>query len=148
MNTIRSAYGELGLELAAQNRKPEAIKVLNKADSMLNQANFAYGMTSRGNMHNRNSLMFLQACLVAGDSTLTAKVAGSLKTDLQQQMRYYNSLSGTNADNMSEEKRMAEYCLRSVDELQAAYNPKIQIPGKVMASSDSGNTGKQKPKKK
>ena len=148
LNTIRSAYGELGLELAAQNRKPEAIKVLNKADSMLNQANFAYGMTSRGNMHNRNSLMFLQACLVAGDSVLTAKVAGSLKTDLQQQMRYYNSLSGTNADNMSEEKRMAEYCLRSVDELQAAYNPKIQIPGKVMASSDTGNTEKAKPKKK
>lgn len=148
LNTIRSAYGELGLELAAQNRKPEAIKVLNKADSMLNQSNFAYGMTSRGNMHNRNSLMFLQACLVAGDSVLTAKVAGSLKTDLQQQMRYYNSLSGTNADNMSEEKRMAEYCLRSVDELQAAYNPKIQIPGKVMASSDTGNTEKAKPKKK
>ena len=143
LNTIRTAYAELALDLAGQDRKAEAKKVLEKADKMLDQSNFAYGMASRGNQHNRNSLMFLEACYMAGDSALVQKVTNSVKTDLMQQMRFYNSLSGTNADNMGEEKRMAENYLRTIEQMQTAYNPRIQVPGKLMQPADSGKKAKK-----
>jgi hypothetical protein len=143
LNTIRTAYAELALDLAGQDRKAEAKKVLEKADKMLDQSNFAYGMASRGNQHNRNSLMFLEACYMAGDSALVQKVTNSVKTDLLQQMRFYNSLSGNNADNMGEEKRMTENYLRTIEQMQTAYNPRIQVPGKLMQPADSGKKAKK-----
>jgi len=138
LNSIRTAYSELAMDLAAKNRKEEARKVLEKADKMLERAgNFDYGMTSRGNQHNRNSLLFLQACYMADDTTLANKVASSVKKDLQQQVRYYNSLGAQSAENMADEKRMAENYLQGLDQLQSVYNPRIQIPGKMMAPRDS-----------
>lgn len=138
LNSIRTAYSELAMDLAAKNRKEEARKVLEKADKMLESAgNFDYGMTSRGNQHNRNSLLFLQACYMADDTTLANKVASSVKKDLQQQVRYYNSLGTKSAENMADEKRMAENYLQGLDQLQSVYNPRIQIPGKMMAPRDS-----------
>lgn len=138
LNSIRTAYTELAMDLAAKNRKEEARKVLEKADTMLERAgNFDYGMTSRGNQHNRNSLLFLQACYMAEDTTLANKVAASVKKDLQQQVRYYNSLGSQRAENMADEKRMAENYLQGLDQLQSVYNPRIQIPGKLMAPRDS-----------
>lgn len=142
LNTIRTAYSELAMDLAAKNRKEEARKVLEKADKMLeNAGNFDYGMTSRGNQHNRNSLLFLQACYMADDTTLANKVAASVKKDLQQQVRYYNSLGAQRAENMADEKRMAENYLQGLDQLQSVYNPRIQIPGKMMAPRDSAAPG-------
>lgn len=139
LNTIRTAYAELAMDLAAKNRKEEAKQVLERADKMLNKDNFDYGMTSRGNMHNRNSLLFLEACYMAGDSALAKKVSASVKNDLNQQIRYYNSLSGSMAEGMSEEKRAAESYIKTMEQMQAVYNPdtRIQIPGKLMAPKDS-----------
>jgi hypothetical protein len=58
-------------------------------------------MTSnRGNQHNRISMSFLLAAYQAGDQLLAQKVATSLRKDLTQQMRYYNSLG----DNMTNEQ--------------------------------------------
>lgn len=146
LNTIRTAYAELAMDLAAKNRKEEAKQVLEKADKMLDKGNFFYGMASRGNMHNRNSLLFLEACYMAGDSALASKVAGSIKTDLNQQIRYYNSLSGSMAEGMSEEKRGADNYLKTMEQMQAVYNPRIQIPGKLMAPKDSAATDNNKKK--
>jgi hypothetical protein len=138
LNTIRSTYTDLALDLSSQNRNEEARKVLQKVDKMMDPDNFGYGMTSRGNQHNRNSLIFLQACYLAGDKELAKKVGDALKKDLEQQMRYYNSLSGSKADWMSNERSMAENYLKGLEEMQTVYNPSIQIPGKAMAPSDTG----------
>ncbi|MES2005317.1 MAG: DUF2723 domain-containing protein [Bacteroidota bacterium] len=149
LNTIRTAYSELAMDLASKNRKDEAKKVLEKADKMLDSGgNFDYGMTSRANQHNRNSLLFLEACYMAGDTVLANKVSASVKKDLQQQVRYYNSLTGTNADNMSEEKRAATGYLSMMDQMQSVYNPnpRIQIPGKLMAPKDSAAKDGEKKK--
>jgi hypothetical protein len=122
--TIRTAYGELGSYLADKGRKEDARKVLEKADKMMLQENFPYGMTSRGNQHNRTSLMFLDACYRAGDTLLAAKVEASVKKDLQQQVKYYNSLSGSNADNMAEDKRTAESFLQGIEQMEKMYSAK------------------------
>lgn len=135
LNTIRTAYAELATDLANKGRKEEARKVLNQVDKMMNPANFDYGMTSRANMHNRNSLMFLEACYLAGDTALAQKVSASVKKDLQQQLRYYNALSGAKADNLSDERRIADNYLQALQQMQTMYNPSIQVPGKVMKDS-------------
>ena len=146
LNTIRNAYAELAIDLSAKNRKADARKVLDKADSMMLQENFAYGLASRGNMHNKNSLLFLEACLMADDKALAEKVSASVKKDLQQQVKFCNSLTGDKADQMADEKRMAENYLKGLDQIEAMYNPRIQIPGKMMAA-DSGKPGLIAPKK-
>lgn len=137
LNTIRTAYAELAIDLASKGRKEEARKVLDKADKMIDQGNFGYGMTSRGNMHNRNSLLFLEACYMSEHKTLADKVANAVKTDLQQQVRYYNTLTGEKSDNMGEEKRNAENYIQAMGQMETMYNPRIQIPGKMMAPSDT-----------
>ncbi len=130
LNSIRTAYGELASYLAAKGRKEEARKVLNKVDKSMLEENFAYGMVSRGNTHNRYSLMFLNACYMAEDKALIKKVSESVKKDLQQQIKYYNSLDGQNAENMSEEKRMAESYLQALDQMEKQYTQpaKVAVP--------------------
>jgi hypothetical protein len=134
---IRSAYAELAIDLVAKNRKEEAKTVLNKADKMMHESNFGYGLTSRGNLHNRNSLLFLEACYLAGDQALIQKVSAAVKKDLQQQVNYYNTLSGQKADNMAQEKQTAESYLQTLVQMQAMYNPSVEIPGKVMSKEAS-----------
>jgi hypothetical protein len=38
---------------------------------------------------------------------------------------------------MADEKRMAENFMQALDQMQTVYNPRIQIPGKLMAPRDS-----------
>jgi hypothetical protein len=133
---IRSAYAELAIDLAAKNRKEEAKAVLNKVDKMMHESNFGYGLTSRGNLHNRNSLLFLEACYLAGDQALIQKVSAAVKKDLQQQVNYYNTLSGQKADNMAQEKQTAESYLQTLGQMQTMYNPSVEIPGKVMSKEN------------
>ena len=133
LNGIRSAYAELAIDLASKNRKDDARAVLNKVDKMMLESNFGYGLTSRGNLHNRNSLLFLEACYLAGDKALIQKVSNAVKKDLQQQVNYYNTLSGMKADNMAQEKQTAESYLQALSQMQTMYNPSVEIPGKVMS---------------
>lgn len=138
LNTIRSAYAELAIDLAGKGRKAEAVQVLEKIDKMMDEENFPYGMTSRGNMHNRNSLMFLEACYLADAKELIKKVTASVKKDLQQQVKYYNTLTGMKAEMMDDEKRMTESYIEGMERMHTIYNPAITIPGKLMAPKDSG----------
>jgi len=136
--TIRSSYAELASYLSVRNRKEDARKLLEKADKGMNQANFPYGLVSRGNLHNRTSLMFLEACYRADAKELAAKVYASVRKDLEQQIKYCNTLEGWKADNQAEEKRMAESYLKTMDEMQKSFNAtKVSSPetGKVIDSN-------------
>ncbi len=119
--TIRSAYGELASYLVTKNRKEDARKLLEKADKGMSQENFPYGLVSRGNMHNRTSLLFLESCYRADDKDLANKVYSSVKKDLEQQIKYYNTLDGKKADNMADEKRMAESYLKGLEDMKKSF---------------------------
>ncbi len=138
LNSIRSAYADLAIDLANTGRKEEARKVLEKVDKMMDEDNFSYGMVSRGNMHNRNSIMFLEACYMADAKKLIDKVEKSVNKDLKQQIQYYDSLEGMKAELMADEKRIAEGYLDGLERMKTVYNPAIQIPGKLMAPKTSG----------
>ncbi|HWB94025.1 MAG TPA: hypothetical protein VG605_19360, partial [Puia sp.] len=93
LNSIKFAHAQVAMSLAAAGRKDSARKILEHYDQNVLQSNMPYGMTSnRGNLHDYFSFDFLQACYMAGDSSLAKKVTASLKKDLDQQMRYYKSL--------------------------------------------------------
>ena len=128
LNIIRRANAELALDLAAKNRKEEARTVLEKADKMMLQSNFPYGMVSRGNEHNRLSLAFLEACYRCDDKALAAKVSASVRKDLQQQITFYNGLEGDKADFMQYEKNTAQSMLGNLDELDKAFNKATGTP--------------------
>jgi hypothetical protein len=127
LNSIRQADAQLALDLSFKGRNEDAIKVLEKTDKMMLQQNFPYGMVSRGNEHNRLSMIFLEACYRANDITLANKVLSSIRTDLQQQMKFYNSLTGDKADNMQYEKQNAQQLISELDKLQQYFT--IKQPG-------------------
>jgi hypothetical protein len=101
LNTLRAAHAQLALSLIDAGKKDSARNLLEHFDKNVQESNFPYGMTSnRGNQHNRISMSFLLASYESGDQALAAKVAASVKKDLTQQMRYYNSLG----ESMSNEQ--------------------------------------------
>ncbi len=100
LNSIRQAHAFLGLNLAEEEKKDSARKILQKYDQMVLESNLPYGMTSnRGNFHNRVSMTFLLAAYRADDQALAKKVGRSMKSDLDQQMKYYRSLGEENLSN-------------------------------------------------
>lgn len=133
LNSIRSAYSELASDLASKGRKEEARKVLEQVDKMMLEENFPYGMVSRGNMHNRYSLLMLEAAYTAEDKGLIEKISNAVKKDLQQQIKYYSALPASQADLMDDEKRMAQSYLDGIERMKSIYNPAITVPGKLMA---------------
>jgi hypothetical protein len=128
LNTIRTAYAELAFDLSAKGRKEEARKVLGRADKMMLQENFPYGMISRGNMHNRNSISFLEACYRSDDKALAARVLSSVRKDLQQQIKFYNSLDGNKAETMAYDKKTSEDFLQALGSIEQMYSGKPATP--------------------
>jgi hypothetical protein len=100
INSIRQAHAFLGMSLVDANKKDSARRELRKYDQMVLQENTPYGMTSnRGNFHNRVSVTFLYAAYRSGDLELAQKVHQSIKSDLDQQMKYYRSLGDGDLNN-------------------------------------------------
>ncbi len=107
------------------------------------QQNFPYGMVSRGNDHNQLSLAIMQAAYLADDTTLATKVANSVKKDLQQQMKYYNSLSGWQADGLNYEKQNAQQILDRLNQMQQVLGgAKPSVPEKTNILSPNIDTAK------
>ncbi len=138
LNIIRDADTQLALDLIDKNRKEDARKVLDRTDNMMKSSNFPYGMVSRNNMHDYYSLMFLKACYFAEDKTLAAKVNAEVKKDLQQQVKYYNGLTGIDAENMQRDLQSSQMLLQQIDQLEKQFSggaPKV-LEGGVLPGND------------
>ena len=93
INSIRSSTAILAMALVDEKRNDSAKKVLHRYDDNVLEENVPYGFTSnRGNMHNRISMSFLYASYRAGDTPLAKKVSTSVRSDLNEQLRYYRML--------------------------------------------------------
>jgi hypothetical protein len=139
LNIIRDADTQLALDLVDKNRKEDARKVLERTDKMMLSSNFPYGMVSRNNMHDYYSLMFLKACYLAEDKTLAAKVNKDVKTDLQQQIKYYNGLTGIDAENMDRDLQASQMLLQQLEQMEQQFggkNPSIPEGG-ALGSTDT-----------
>lgn len=93
LNYMRLAHAQIAIALAKAGQQDKAREVLEHFDAQYNSSDYRYGMVSnRGNQHNAISLQYLQACYIAGDKALASKVDASVRKDLREQMKYYNSL--------------------------------------------------------
>ncbi|MBK8521324.1 MAG: DUF2723 domain-containing protein [Chitinophagaceae bacterium] len=145
LNSIRMAYATAALSLAENNYKDSARKMLNKADKMMLEDNFSYGMVSRNQQQNYISLLMLQASYAAEDTVLAAKITKSLKKDLEQQVSYYNSLDENKAGSFDfiadqsgrrgGDKNAAEQFLMRIMQLEQQYkaqkNGMLELPGAI-----------------
>lgn len=143
LNSIRMAYATAAMSLAEKN-KEEARKMLNKADKMMLEENFPYGMVSRNQQQNYISLLMLQASYAAEDTVLAAKITKSLKKDLEQQLSYYNSLDENKAGSFDfladqsgrrgGDKNAAEQFLMRIMQLEQQYKAQPgtkELPGAI-----------------
>ena len=128
LNTIRTSFAELAMDLSSKGRKEEARAALDKVDKMMLQENMPYGMISRGNMHNRFSISFLEACYRSDHKSLAGKVLNAVKKDLQQQIKFYNSLSESKAELMAYDRKTAEDYLQALSSIEQMFSGKGQSP--------------------
>ncbi|AYD48036.1 protein O-mannosyl-transferase family [Arachidicoccus soli] len=133
--TIREAFADEGIELARVGRIEDAKKVLEKCDHMMLQENFPYGMPSKYGMHNQTSFKFLIAAYLAKDQPLIDKVTKSLKTDLVQEVNYYNSLPPVDASNYSYETQSAQQFLMVMNQMEQEQAVKTLPPNLEKADS-------------
>ncbi len=145
LNSIRMAYATAAMSLAENNYKDSARKMLNKADKMMLEENFPYGMVSRNQQQNYISLLMLQASYAAEDTVLAAKITRSLKKDLEQQISYYNSLDEDKAGSFDfiadqsgrrgGDKNAAEQFLMRIMQLEQQYKAQKagmqELPGAI-----------------
>ncbi len=135
LNTIRLAYAQSALNFAEKGRTEEAKQLLNKADKMMLEENYPYGMPSRNQQHNQIALQFAFAAYKAGDAALAAKVTKALRKDMEQQKMYYESLNEKMRYSLSMEEERNDNLLRGLMGLeqeftkQPAVNP--ETPGTI-----------------
>lgn len=135
---IRNAYSELARDLVQKGRKEEARQALEKVDKMMLDENMPYGLISRSNMHDYYSMNFLVACYMAEDKELAAKVSKSVKTDLQQQLRFYNGLGESKKEWMDREIQGTQQLLQQLDNIDKSFtNPAAKQEGGAQSMSTS-----------
>ncbi|MEJ7627030.1 MAG: DUF2723 domain-containing protein [Ferruginibacter sp.] len=127
LNSIRQAYAQAASSLVDAGRKEEASKLLNKADKMMLQENFPYGLVSRNQLHNQISLQFLYAAMKAGDTKLAERVKASVKKDMEQQQSYYQSLSDNRRDHMSYEEEQNENLIKTLMGIEQQFKLQQQM---------------------
>ena len=125
--SIRSTYAEAAGNNADMGKKDEALKLLNKCESMIDSKDLPYAMISRESSHNIYGLLYLEACYKAGNLQLAEKVKQELKKDMQQQRSYYNYLRDEREDlfaSLENEARNNEIMLMILDDIEKAYTQK------------------------
>jgi hypothetical protein len=127
LNSIRLAYAQSAMNMAESGRKEEAKQLLHKADKMMLESNFPYGMAGRNQMHNVFSYQFALAAYTAGDNALGAKVSNALIKDMTEQKAYYESLSDRKRTGMGTEEQRNEELLRLVTAMQANFANKPTV---------------------
>jgi hypothetical protein len=131
---IRNAYAEAAGSMADEGKKPEALKLLEKSETLISAEKLPYAMTSRGNAHNINGMAYLEACYKAGNMQLAQTVKTALKKDLDQQKSYYEYLRTDRPelfsafDGREGEAARNEYFIQLLNDLVAKYEPQTTKP--------------------
>lgn len=121
LNTIRMQMGLVANYLADNNRKKDARKILDKVDAGMLQGNMPYAMVSRHQQHNQISGQLLLGAYKAGDTTLAQKISNALRKDLEQQDRYYQSLSERHKYALSYDNQLVQRLLQDLHSMEQFF---------------------------
>ncbi len=123
--SIRSVFAEAAGNLADKGRSPEAIKLLDKSESLLSTANFPYAMTSRYNSHNQTAMIYLEAAYKADYKSLAQKLKTAISKDLSDQKAYYDYLKTEKEDfylSMAREADINDFMIQLLETIEKNYN--------------------------
>ena len=143
--SIRATYAEAAGNMADQNRKSEAINLLNKAEAGISPENLPYAMASRFNSHNQTAIIYLEGAYKAGDQKLAQKLSAAIKKDLDDQKKYYDYLRTDKEEmfqSLSQEAQINEIIQQVFDAVQQKYTqktPVVEHPEAVGNAADSTN---------
>ncbi|HEY0067774.1 MAG TPA: DUF2723 domain-containing protein, partial [Flavisolibacter sp.] len=135
--TVRSAFAETALNLADENKKPEAVNVLNQSEKLISPEALPYAMVSgRGGMHNQVAVMlYLDAAYKAGHTELANKLKTAIRKDLTDQRNYYTYLSRekpTAYNQLAFDARRNDELLQILDNMEKFYStpqpPPTELP--------------------
>ena len=141
--SLRATYGEAAGNLADENRKQEAINILNKAEAGISTENMPYAMVSRYNSHNQTALIYLEGAYKAGDTKLAQKLSAAIKKDLADQKKYYDYLRTEKEDmfqSLATEAQINDIIQQVFDVIQQKYTqptPLIEHPEAIDKAADS-----------
>ncbi len=121
LNSIRLAYAQAASSLADQNRKEDAIKLIQRCDSMLGQDVHPYAMPGRYQQHNQISMQMLYACYKAGETKMAEKISKLLLKDMEQQASYYRSLPDNKRESLSQEIERNDNMLKGISQLKDQF---------------------------
>jgi Protein of unknown function (DUF2723) len=122
LNSIRLAYAQAAINLADNNKKDDAKKLLHKCDDGISEKNMPYGMASRFQQQNYFSIQMALAAYKAGDTTLATKIANAVRKDMEQQVTYYESLSDTKREAMKQEEDRNKQYLMGLMQMQQQFS--------------------------
>ncbi len=137
LNTLRMQYAQVAGNLAENGKLKEARDLLEKCDKNMLQQNFPYGMASRREQQDQISGMFLSACYRAGDTTLAKKVAESLRTDLEQQVMYFNSLDENRQQYLAYDNQIVQQMLQQLQAMEQYFS---KPPAEVNSPESANKT--------
>lgn len=121
LNTLRMQFAQVAGNLAENGQLKEARDLLEKCDKNMLQQNFPYGMPSRREQQDLISSQFLYAAYKAGDSALAKKVSESLRTDLEQQVMYYNSLDENRQQYLAYDNQVVQQLLQQLQGMEQFF---------------------------
>jgi drug/metabolite transporter (DMT)-like permease len=90
--SLRSVFAEAAGTIGDLNQKADAVKILDRSESLILPENLPYAMASRYSSHNQVSLTYLEAAFKAGDMPLADKLEKAIRKDLTDQKNYYTYL--------------------------------------------------------
>ncbi len=137
--SLRNTYAEAAGNLADAGKKEEALKLLQKCETLIHEHDVPYAMVSRYNSHNINGLSYLEACYKVGDLKLAEKVKAELKKDFEQQNSYYQYLRTerpelyTAFEGRDGEDLRNQYFMQILGELEKKYTQ----PGAVKPGTET-----------
>lgn len=130
--SIRALYGEAAGNLADKGKAEEAKKLIEKCVQNMDPDNLPYGLASRYNSHNQNSLLFLEGCYKAGLTDIAERVRKDVRKDLEQQAAYYNYIRTEKPEFFGQFERseapINERLLVVLDAIEKKYAPQTQPP--------------------
>ncbi|MEO6843885.1 MAG: DUF2723 domain-containing protein [Ginsengibacter sp.] len=129
LNTLRMQYAVVASNLADNGKKEEAKDLLERCDKNMLQQNFPYGLASRRQQQDQISYQFLMASYKAGDTVLAKKVSDALRTDLEQQIMYFNSLSDDRQAPLAYENQIVQQLLQGIQGMEQYFTkPHLMAP--------------------
>jgi len=153
LTSLRALYGEAAGNLADKGELEKAQQLIDKCESGMSPDNIPYALVSRYNSHNQNSLVYLEGCYKAGKRELAEKLRVAIRTDLEQQARYFKYIESERPEFFGHFERseapINERLLLVLADIERRYAPETQAktpttegPTTITTRAAGDSTGK------